>query len=82
MVRLPAKLATPEEVKEAKYVGIKRVVLRYLKNSKQMGAWAKKIDPAADLRMWDLIEPRLPNYNYTDGYPTFTLEGLRQVGVL
>lgn len=82
MVRLNDKLAVPAEIKEAKYVGVKRVVLRYLTNSKKMGEWAKAIDPTADLRMWDLIEPRLPRYDYSHGYPTFTVEGLKQRGIL
>lgn len=75
-------IAAPAEIKELKYVGVKRIVLRYLKQSRQKGEWAKQFDPQADLRMWDLIEPHLPGYEYTLGYPTFTIEGLKKVGVL
>lgn len=83
MVRLNDKLAVPAEIKEAKYVGVKRIVLRYLRNSKQMGEWAKKLDPTADLRLWDLIEPKLPGYQYDGtGYPTFTITGLKQHGII
>lgn len=65
-------LAVPAEVKELKYVGVKRIRLQYLKNSKRM----------MGLALWNLIEPQLPGYTYGDGYPTFGIDGLKQVGVL
>lgn len=72
MVKLNDKLATPAEIKEAKYVGIKQIRLRYLKNSKKM----------MGIALWDLLEPRLPRYDYTHGVPTFGIDGLKSVGVL
>lgn len=36
-----------------------------------------------DTRMWNLIEPELPGYDYGKGHkPTFTLEGLKQRGLI
>lgn len=72
MVRISDKLSTPEERKEAKYVGIKRIRLVYLKNSKRMMGFA----------LWNLMEPKLPGYTYTDGYPTFGIDGLKERGIL
>lgn len=72
MVRISDKLSTPEERKEAKYVGIKRIRLQYLKNSKKMMGVA----------LWNLMEPQIPGYTYDGGYPTFGIDGLKQVGVL
>lgn len=65
-------LATPAELKELKYVGIKRIRLQYLKQSKQKMGFA----------LWNLIEPQLPNYTYDGGFPTFSIEGLKERGIL
>lgn len=66
------KLTTPEERKEVKYVGVARIRLQYLKDSKRkMG-----------IPLWNLIEPHLPNYTYDGGFPTFSIDGLRQHGVI
>jgi len=71
MVRINDKLAVPAEIKEAKYVGIKRIRLQYLKDSKRkMG-----------LALWNLQEPRLPGYP-VDGDPTFSIEGLKERGLI
>lgn len=35
-----------------------------------------------DTRMWNVVEPELPGYNYKYGYPTFTLAGLVEQGLL
>jgi hypothetical protein len=72
MVRIPSKLATSEEIKEAKYVGVPRIRLQYLKNSKRM----------MGIPLWNLVEPKLPGYTYDGGLPTFSLAGLRERGVL
>ena len=65
-------LAVPAEIKELKYVGVKRIRLQYLKDSKRkMG-----------LALWNLIEPQLPNYTYDGGYPTFSIAGLKERGIL
>lgn len=43
--------------------------------------WSKKY--GIDSRMWDVIEPVLPEYDYTSGgYPTFTVEGLKERGLI
>ncbi len=72
MVRISDKLATAEEIKEAKYVGVPRIRLQYLKNSKKMMGVA----------LWNLIEPQLPGYTYDGGYPTFSVLGLQEQGIL
>lgn len=45
--------------------------LQYLKGSKEMG-----------LRLWNVLEPKLPEYNYLLGYPTFGLRGLHDRGLI
>lgn len=42
--------------------------------------WTKEY--RIDSRMWDLIEPRLKGYDYKSGYPTFTIEGLKEKGLI
>lgn len=37
---------------------------------------------ALDTRMWNVIAPELPGYDYKYGYPSFGLEGLKELGVL
>lgn len=71
MVHINDKLATSEEIKEAKYVGIKRIRLQYLKNSKKMMGVA----------LWNLLEPRLDGYSQ-EGDPTFSIAGLTERGLL
>lgn len=34
------------------------------------------------MRLWDLIEPKLPGYDYKYGYPTFGTAGLKEHGVI
>ena len=65
-------IAAPAEVKELKYVGVKRIRLQYLKNSRRM----------MGLSLWNLIEPQLPGYTYDGGYPTFGLDGLKERGII
>ncbi len=72
MVKISDKLATVEEIKEAKYVGIRRIRLQYLKRSKQM----------MGIPLWNLIEPQIPGYTYDGGYPTFSIDGLKERGIL
>ena len=64
-------VSVPAEMKELKYVGIKRIRLQYLKNSKKM----------MGLSLWNLLEPRLPGYP-NDGDPTFSIDGLRERGLI
>ena len=54
--------------------------LKYIKGSKEKSAWA--LVHGIDLRMWDLIEPQLPTYTYDGGFPTFTIEGLKKLGIV
>lgn len=35
-----------------------------------------------DSRMWNVVEPELMGYNYKYGYPTLTLEGLKERGLI
>jgi len=68
-------LLTDGEAKELKYVGVKRIRLQYLKNSK------KKMG----LALWNLMEPQLKNYppnGGQNGYPTFSIDGLRKEGLI
>ncbi len=64
-------IAVPAEVKELKYVGVQRIRLQYLKNSKRI----------MGLALWNLLEPRLPGYP-TDGDPTFSWDGLHERGLI
>ncbi len=34
------------------------------------------------VHMYNLVKPELPGYSYEHGLPTFTLEGLRERGLL
>jgi hypothetical protein len=68
------KLATKEEQKELKYVGIQRIRLQYLKDSK------KKMGIA----LWNVLEPQLKCYAYgpDSGIPTLSVDGLKQKGLI
>ncbi len=35
-----------------------------------------------DTRIWDVVEPRLPGFDYKYGYPSMGLEGLKEWGIL
>lgn len=37
---------------------------------------------SGDTRVWDVIEPRLPGYDYKYGYPSFGVEGLKERGLI
>ncbi len=65
-------IAAEAELKELKYVGIKRIRLEYLKDSKRKMGFS----------LWNLLEPRLPGYTYDGGFPTFSEAGLRERGIL
>ncbi len=69
-----AKLATSEEIQELKYVGVKRIRLQYLKNSKRM----------MGLALWNVLEPQLPGYTYgpNSGIPTLSIDGLQKAGLI
>lgn len=51
--------------------------LQYLKDSDKL---AKQCGMShLDSRMWNLIEPRLPGYDYKIGYPTFGLVKINEL---
>ena len=42
-----------------------------------MMEWTKKYN--MDSRMWNVLAPKLKGYDYSSGgYPTFTIEGLKE----
>lgn len=53
-----------------------KIKLEYLKGSKEMSI------EGFDMRMWNVIEPKLETYNYNKGYPTFTILGLKERGLI
>ncbi len=65
-----AKLATKEEVLEVELaiIGAAHLTVEVVgyQDYGFAGIW-----------MYNLVSPQLPGYNYSDGLPTFTLEGLR-----
>lgn len=73
-MRVSTKVATEAEVKELQYVGIKRVRLQYLKNSKKM----------MGLALWNVLEPKLDGYVYgpDSGIPTLSVDGLKEKGLI
>ena len=76
-------LTTDEELQEVQAIrhGVKHLKLQYLKGSKEKMAWAAKYGQL-DGRMWNLLEPKLPGYTYDGGFPTFTLTGLKERGLI
>lgn len=53
-----------------KHISIKLVYRGQMKWAKQYGI---------DARLWDVVSPVLPHYDYSSGgYPTFTVEGLKK----
>ena len=51
-----------------------------LKYKGQM-VWSKQY--GIDSRMWDVVSPKLKNYDYrSGGYPTLTVEGLKGLGLI
>jgi hypothetical protein len=71
-------LTTSKERAELRAIGAKaQIVLKY----KGQMIWSKQY--GIDSRMWDVVAPKLPTYDYrSGGYPTLTIEGLKQVGLL
>lgn len=67
------------EQQELKAVGRKPIKLRYLKGSKEKMAWANQY--GLDGRMWDVLTP-IPGYTKDIGYPTFSLQGLKERGLI
>jgi hypothetical protein len=44
-------------------------------------SWADKY--GIDSRLWNVMSPKLKNYDYSSGgYPTFTLQGLKEKGLI
>lgn len=44
-------------------------------------SWADKY--GIDSRMWNVVAPRLPSYDYSSGgLPTLTIEGLKERGII
>lgn len=60
-----------------------RLILRYHKGSERMSMTGKD-GKLIDCRLWDVLSPRVPGYVYnSDSHiPTFSVEGLRQRGLL
>ncbi len=55
----------------------KPLILRY----RGQMIWSKQY--GIDSRLWDVVAPILPTYDYSSGgYPTLTLEGLKEKGIL
>ncbi len=48
------------------------IQLEYLKGSKKMMGVA----------LWNLISPKLKGYTYDGGYPTFSIDGLKERGLI
>lgn len=72
-------LCVPEELKEleAPVMARKAPILRY----RGQMTWSRQY--GIDSRMWDVLWPLLPEYSYSSGtYPTLTIEGLKQKGIL
>jgi hypothetical protein len=67
-------LTTSEERAEIHAVGVRRQIKLVYKGQME---WSKK--HGIDSRMWDVVLPILPRYDYSSGgYPTFTIEGLKE----
>lgn len=67
-------LTTSDELAEVAVVLDPPAKLQYLKGSKQMG-----------LRLWNVLSPNLPGYGISgglNGYPTFSIEGLKKFGLV
>lgn len=73
-MKIDNRLATAEEQKELRYVGIPRLRLQYLKNSKKLMGVA----------LWNVLEPKIKGYNYTpdSGVPTLSVDGLKNAGLI
>lgn len=70
-------VATPEEVLESEMAIISAAGIKVKHVGFQKGL------EGGGVHMYDVIEPRLPGYNYSDGgLPTLTMEGLREKGLL
>jgi len=67
-------LTTSKERAEIRAIGVKRQVRLVYKGQMK---WSRKY--GIDSRMWDVVLPILPRYDYSSGgYPTFTIEGLKE----
>lgn len=67
-------LCVPDEVKEVQAVGKLPVRLQYLRGSAKMG-----------LRLWNVMAPQLAGYPKSggdNGYPTFSIQGLKERGLI
>jgi len=72
-------LTTDGEYKEVTAIGTirKPVTLRYRGQMR----WSKQY--GIDSRMWDVVAPVMPRYDYSSGgYPTLTTEGLKKEGII
>lgn len=68
-------LTLPEEKKEVSHIGQAPLRLQYLKKSKQLMGVA----------LWNLLSPQLPEYTQygnLNGYPTLSLDGLKEKGLI
>jgi hypothetical protein len=73
-------LTTSKERAELRAVGRmprKPLILRY----KGQMLWSKQY--GIDSRLWDVLAPVLPTYDYrSGGYPTLTIDGLKERGLI
>lgn len=70
-------LTTSKERQELRAVGQVPLKLQYVGKM----AWADKY--GIDSRMWNVVSPRLPEYDYSSGgLPTLTTQGLKERGII
>lgn len=69
-------LSTPEETKEVELAIIQS------KNLTVTYVGYQRYSDTVGVHMYDLIAPQLPQYDYSLGNPTFSLEGLRSLGLI
>lgn len=73
-------LTTSKERQELRAVGVKpRLILKYHKGSEKIGKAY-----GIDARLWDVLSPRIPGYNYdaNSGPVTLSVMGMRERGLL
>lgn len=73
----PIDIATPEETLETELVILQAAGLKV----RHIGFQAAL---GGGFHLYDVLEPKLPGYTYNanSGYPTLSLEGLREMGIL
>lgn len=71
-----AKTATKEEILEVEQaiIGASGLTVEYV-GYQDFGS-------GQGIHLYNLVNPRLPQYNYSDGLPTFSIHGLRELGLI